>query len=87
MLHSLGGARKVGKNASGPMSHSAKSDKKLQDRAQRRARLEAELRASLLKRKAQARGRAQQRDVAGGAGEEGRPETGQAQAGRPGEVA
>ena len=85
MLHGLGGARKVGKNAPGPMSHSAKSDTKLQAQEQRRARLAAELRASLRKRKAQARGRAQQRDAA--AGEESRPETGQAQVGRPGEVA
>jgi hypothetical protein len=87
MLHGLGGARKVGKNAPGPMSHSAKSDKTLQAQAQRRARLAAELRTSLLKRKAQARGRAQQRDAGAGAGEEGRPETGQTQVGRPGEVA
>jgi hypothetical protein len=69
------------------MSHSAKSDKKLQAQEQRRARLAAELRASLLKRKAQARGRAQQRDAAAGAGEEGGPETGQARVGPPGEVA
>jgi hypothetical protein len=87
MLHGLGGARKVIRNPSGPMSHSAKSDRKLQAQERRRARLAAELRASLLKRKAQARGRAQQRDAAAGAGEEGRPEPGQAQAGQPGEVA
>ena len=69
------------------MPHSAKSDKKLQAQEQRRARLAAELRASLLKRKAQARGRAQQRDAAAGADEESRPETGQAQVGRRDEVA
>ena len=78
------------------MAHPTKSDKKLQPptlpapklqaREQRRARLAAELRANLHKRKEQARGRAL-RDVAGGTGEESAPEPGEAQVGQPGEVA
>lgn len=50
----------------GPMAQSIKSDKKLRDREQRRARLAAELRTNLHKRKAQARSR---RDAAEGAAE------------------
>jgi hypothetical protein len=69
------------------MPSSVKSDSKLQAREQRIARLAAELRASLLKRKAQTRARARQQDAATGAGDESRPETGETQAGRPGEVA
>jgi hypothetical protein len=73
------------------MAHPTKSDKKLQApkrqaQEQRRARLVAELRANLHKRKEQARGRAP-RDVAGGTGEESKPEPGEAQVGRAGEVA
>jgi hypothetical protein len=78
------------------MTHPIKSDKSLQAaklqapkptaQEQRRARLAAELRSNLLKRKEQARGRAQ-RDVADGAGEAGNPEIGKAQIGQPGKVA
>jgi hypothetical protein len=78
------------------MPHPTKSDKtlrtakvqapKLTAQEQRRARLAAELRSNLLKRKEQARGRAQ-RDVADGAGEAGTPESGKAQIGQPGKVA
>jgi hypothetical protein len=63
------------------MAHPTVSDKKLharEQREQRRARLARELRANLLKRKEQARGRAQ-RD----AGEAGNPQTGEAQIGPP----
>jgi hypothetical protein len=67
------------------MAHPTRSDKKLQALNQRRARLAAELRANLHKRKEQARGRAQ-RDVAARAVEESRPETGGTQVGQTGEV-
>jgi hypothetical protein len=65
------------------MAHSTKSDSKLQVKEQRRARLAAELRANLAKRKAQARSRVQRDAGAGGAGT---PEGGEAQVGRPGEA-
>jgi hypothetical protein len=75
----------------GPMAHPTKSDKKLQPpklqaQEQRRARLAAELRANLHKRKEQARGRAH-RDVADDPGAENQPEPGEAQVGQPGKVA
>jgi hypothetical protein len=66
------------------MAHLTNSDKKLQaqgQREQRRARLAAELRANLLRRREQARGRALRETAAGGedmppeaGGEVGRPE-------------
>jgi hypothetical protein len=64
-----------------PMAHSTESDKKLQApklqaQEQRRARLAAELRANLHKRKAQARGRAL-RDAADEADEASKPEAGE----------
>jgi hypothetical protein len=96
ILHRRGGARKVAQKALGSMTHPIKSDKSLQAaklqapkpsaQEQRRARLAAELRSNLLKRKEQARGRAH-RDVADGAGEAGNPEIGKAQIGQPGKVA
>ena len=70
------------------MAHPTNSYKKLQaqeQREQRRARLAAELRANLLRRKEQARGRALREGAAGG-GEAMPPEAGD-EVGRPGEAA
>jgi hypothetical protein len=66
------------------MALSTKSDNKLHAREQRRGRLAAELRANLLKRKEQARSRVLRNE---GAGDAGKPEAGETQAGRPGKVA
>jgi hypothetical protein len=69
----------------GPMAQPTKSDQKVQAQERRRARLAAELRSNLQKRKEQARGRAQ-RDGAAGAGEESTPETGEHRADRRGSL-
>jgi hypothetical protein len=56
-----------------PMAHPTKAHSKLMAQQQRRARLEAELRSNLRKRKDQARGRAE-RDPSGLPQAEGEPE-------------
>ncbi len=67
----------------GQMAHP--TDKKVQTQERRRARLAAELRSNLQKRKEQTRGRAQ-RDAAAGAGEGSTPEADE-QGGQAGELA
>jgi hypothetical protein len=103
-LHRLNGTRKVAQKAVWTMAHPTKSDRTLQaSRAhaptqaqQREARLAAELRANLQKRKQQARGRAM-RDAAAataeadtgeaGAAEPHAPQPGGQSGGQSGEVA